>query len=417
MPSPDQRNVSLAAVRRLAVTQQGLAGKRRSRGTAESIVSAVRDLGYVQWDPVTTVAPSHLLTLWSRLGSFRPADLDRLLWEERRLFEHWTPQASIVLTEDYPLYASLMQRYPESLSHSWANHRTKAKQFLAAHRTLRQRMLRELAAGPLRLDQFQDHRRTKRSDGDWSPQSDVAQMLFHLSMSGEVMVVGHEGNRNLWGTTEGFLPPGTEREPLSEEEFERQAAQRAIRALGTATPTEITYYFVRGRYEHLPEVLADLEADGRIHRVRVDELGPRDERYVHDADRHALEAMESGDWEPRLSLLPPFDNFVCSTARTQRLFGFEYVREQFLPKEKRRFGTYVLPILAGDRLIGRIDPHLDKKTDTLVVQAVHAEPDAPREPSVGTEIRETIAGLAEFVGASRVRYPSRVPAPWRSALR
>ncbi len=120
---------SLEAVRRLAVTKQHLQGKLPARATTTAILSVVRDLGYVQWDPVSIVAPSHLISFWSRVGGFRPPDLERLLWKQKKLLEHWTPLASIVLTEDYPLFRSLMQRYPESLSHSWGSQRARATKF------------------------------------------------------------------------------------------------------------------------------------------------------------------------------------------------------------------------------------------------------------------------------------------------
>src|SRR2546430_5564882 len=85
----------------------------------EAIVSVIRDVGFVQWDPVPVIAPSHHLALWSGVGNLRRADLDKLLWDEKKVFEHWSHAASIVLTEDYPLHLSLMRRYPGSLSKSW----------------------------------------------------------------------------------------------------------------------------------------------------------------------------------------------------------------------------------------------------------------------------------------------------------
>src|SRR5881397_2297856 len=101
-------STSLESARRLAVTKQHLAGK--TTGSAvDAILSVIRDLGYVQLDPINTVAPSHVLVLWSRVGNFRLSDLDRLLWDEKKLFEHWSHAASIVLTEDYPLHYSLMR--------------------------------------------------------------------------------------------------------------------------------------------------------------------------------------------------------------------------------------------------------------------------------------------------------------------
>ena len=410
-------SASLDTVRRLIARKQRLEGKRPRQVTEESIVAVVRDLAYVQWDPVPIVAPSHLLSLWARLGSFEPALLERLLWEKRQVFEHWTPIASLVLTEDYPIYHSLMCRYPDSLSDSWGTQRERARQFLAAHSKLRRAVLTELRKGPLPLSQFKDHLRTKRSDGEWTPGSDVSNMLSHLSMTGEVMVVGHEGHQNLWGLTEDFLPAWADRVVLTEDEVDHRAALRALEALGIATPAEVNYYFVRGRYRDPRRTLRELEGEGAVHRVEVQGAAGREERYLLESDRPQLERIDSGDWEPRLTLLPPFDNLIFSSARTQRLFGFNYVREQFLPPGKRKFGTYVLPILWGERLIGRIDPRFDRDEGALVIQSVHAEPDAPRDAEVASALRDSISDLARFIGAEKVRYSSRVPPAWQRSLR
>jgi len=138
----------LESARRLIVTKQRLAGKLPRGSAREAILSVIRDLGFVQWDPINVVAPSHVLALWSRVGNFRPSDLDRLLREEKKVFEHWSHSASIVLTEDYPLHLSLMRRYPESLSKSWGGWRARARKFLAEHTELRKEVLRELQKGP-----------------------------------------------------------------------------------------------------------------------------------------------------------------------------------------------------------------------------------------------------------------------------
>ncbi len=238
----------------------------------------VRDQCYVQWDPIDVVAPSHVIALWSRVGNFRLSDLDGLLWDQRKLFLHGNP-ASIVLTEDYPLYYSLMRRCPESISDSWGTWKRSARKTLAENQELRKKILSELKKGPLELSQFQDYVPVKSPDG-WTRGSDVANMLFHLQMRGEVMIVGHRGNRNVWGLSEKFLPAWVEGKELTEQEFEREAAQRAIRALGTASPREIFFYFPRARYLNLKKNLEGLEEESKIHRVQVGELGGRDERYV-----------------------------------------------------------------------------------------------------------------------------------------
>src|SRR3989449_1453464 len=246
---------SLEGARRLTVTKQHLAGKLPTGSTKEAIVSVIRDLGYVQWDPISVVAPSHVLALWSRVPNFRVSDLDRLLWVEKKLFEHCSHAASIVLTEDYPLFHSMMRRYPESLSKSWGGWRERARAWLPQHAELRKAIVRQLKKGPLRLSEFEDHVRTKGPADGWGFGSDVSMMLFHLQMSGEVMVVGHEGNQNIWGLSEAFLPSSVERRQLPEDEVEREGAERTIRALGTASPSEINRYFLRGLYLNLKEAL------------------------------------------------------------------------------------------------------------------------------------------------------------------
>jgi uncharacterized protein YcaQ len=388
-----------------------------TKATSEDILTVVCDLAYVQWDPISIVAPSHVISLWSRVGDFQLKDLDRMLWDEKKLFLHWTPIASIVLTEDYPLYYSLMKRYPDSLTRSWGNHRDRARKFLAEHKALRTAVLRELKKGPLPLTQFRDYVRTKRSADAWTAGSDLSLMLFHLLMSGEVMVVGHKGNQNVWGLSDGFLPSSVEKKLLTEQEVELEAAQKAIRALGTASPREIHYYFPRGRYQQLSRTLKRLEGESLIHRVHVAELGERDERYVHREDLPLVESLDSDEWQPRVALVAPFDNLICGRGRTNRIFGFDYMHEQFLPKNKRKFGTYVLPILWGDKIIGRIDPQMDKEEQRLLVNSVHAEPGAPRDKIVASKIGEAIERMANFLGAKDVEYTTRVPTAWKSYLR
>ncbi len=404
------------SIRRLVVTKQHLSGTLPRRVKADDIVSLIRDLPFVQWDPVTVVAPSHVISLWSRLGPFRQSDLDRLMWDERKVFLHWTPIAFLVLTEDYPLYRSLMERYPESLTKSWGNHARRARDFLIKHADLRKRMRNDLRRGPLQLGQFRDHVRTRRSEDGWSSGSDVSTMLHHMHMSGEVMVVGRQGNQNLWGLTEEFLPDWVDKTALSEEQFEREAALRALGGLGAATPREIVTYFPPGRYRNLKKTLRGLEDESLIRRVTAGAVDAKSNQYMLTSDLPLLEEVAGRRWEPRMSLLPPFDNLLRGTERTRRLFDFKYIREQFLPRKKRKYGTYVLPVLWGDRLIGRIDPRLDKNSRRLIVNSVHAEPGAPGGKEMSRMIGETIERLGDFLGATEVVYEGQAPDAWRGSL-
>ncbi len=373
----------------------------------------VRDLVYVQWDPIAVVAPSHVLSLWNRVGDFRLSDLEGLLWDDKRLFLHWANfAASLVLTEDYPMYYSMMRRYPESIGKSWGSRKPKTRKFLADHRVLAKSMLNQLKKGPLQLTQFREYVPKKSADG-WTPGSEVSQMLFHLEMSGKIMVAGHQANRNIWILSEKFLPKWAEKTEIAEQELERTTVQRAIRALGTASPRQINYYFPRGRYQNLKGSLKSLEEDSTIHQVHVAGFPEKDERYVHDQDVKLLESLKDDTLGPRVSLLPPFDNLICCF---KRIFGFDYNLEMFLPQHKRKFGYYVLPILWGDKLIGRIDPNMDKRNEKLVINSVHAEPGAPSDVEVSSKIAEKIEQLGEFLGAKEVAYTAGVPRVWKNSL-
>ena len=406
-------------VRRLAVTKQGLAGNLPSKVNAGAILSVARDLGCIQLDPISAVAPSHMIVLWSRLGNFEKADLEGLLWRDKKLFEYWAHQQSIVLMEDYSLYYTMMRSYPDTFVKPWGPAWSqRVKRWLDANLDLRNYVLRELKdKGPLLSRQFEDKSRTKRHGSGWGSSSEISRMLFNLFFKGEVMVAGRQGNQKLWDLSERFLPPWVSKEDLSDEEVEYEAVQRSLQALGTANASEISFHFLRGRYRNLKTTLKRLQAESKIREVDIAD-GPvgKGERYIHSRDIPLLEKLRSSDWQPRVSLLSPFDNLICDRTRTKLLFDFDFTSEIYTPSHKRKYGYYVLPILYGDRFIGRIDPLMDRKKERLLINSVHAEPSAPRDKRVAAEIRESIERLSEFLGARQVVYSRRVPKLWQSSL-
>src|SRR5207237_2259114 len=148
---------------------------------------------------------------------------------------------------------------------SWGGWKARARKWLAENKGLRKKILNELGKGPLRLSEFEDHARGKRSADGWTSGSDVSTALFHMQMSGDVMVVGHEGNQNIWGLAETFLPSSVARNELPEQEVEREGAERTIRALGTASPSEINRYVVRRRHLHLKKEVERLQEESISH--------------------------------------------------------------------------------------------------------------------------------------------------------
>jgi hypothetical protein len=405
--------ISPTLARRLAITRQHLAGLR-SPANADGILDVVRDLGCLQLDPISALARSHLLVLWSRLGAYDPAHLDALLWQDRKLFEYWAHCASIVLTEDFPIHHALMRNYVTDDS-AWSRRvRTWIKDNDALRRAILARLGRE---GPLPARAFDGKETQIWVSTGWTSGRNVSRMLDFLWLRGTIMVAGRDGLQKVWDLAERCLPAWTPREKLSERAIVRRAAQRSLRALGVATPRQIEQHFTRGRYPHLARVLAELEKEKQVARAQIVEKGQPwpGAWYIHVEDIALLERLAAGDWEPRTTLLSPFDNLICDRARTKRLFDFDYAMEIYVPAAKRKYGYYVLPILCGDRLIGRIDSAMDRGRGVLTINAVYAEPDAPK--SAARAIADALQDLGAFLGAREIVYGKRVPPGWKQFLR
>jgi uncharacterized protein YcaQ len=411
----ETRVISRTLARRMAIVAQGLAGSR-PRADTEGIMDVIGRLGCLQLDPITIVARSHLLVLWSRLGSYDQGLLDRLLWQERRLFEYWAHAASIVLTQDYPIHQMRMRSYGKG-SDSWSQ---QVSAWMQQNETLRISILSALQQrGPLRSRDFEDPVQVAWRSSGWTDGRTVGRMLDFLWAQGHILVAKRVGTQKWWDLAERCLPSALiSLEPLAEDEVVCAAAQKALRALGVATAREVTEHFTRHRYPGLAEVLTHLETTERILRVRVQEQGKdlAGTWFVHAEWLPVLERLEQQTWEPRTTLLSPFDNLICDRKRTARLFDFIYQSEIYTPKDKRRFGYYVMPILSGDQLIGRIDPTFDLARKQLTINAVHAEPATSISRETGQAIAVAIEELAAFLGATTISYSHQKPEGWKRIL-
>ena len=383
--------------------------------TADRILDLFRDLGCVQIDPISVVAPTQEIVLWSRLGSFDKAVFEKVMWEDRSVFTYWAHAASLVLTEDYPIHAFGMKTWRKQDA-VWTR---RIQKWMDQNKSLRRSILAQIRSkGPVRARDLGAGKAVPWTSTGWTNEQGVIRMLEFLWFEGKIVIAGRDGGARLWDLMDRFLPDWTPREKLSQKKIVELAAARAIRAQGVSTPAHIRYHFTRGRYPDLSDALRSLVGKGEIERVEVlsDEGSVKGEWYVHAADLPRLERLEAdGDrWAGRTTLLSPFDNLICDRKRTLLLWDFDYKIEIYTPKAKRRYGYYVLPILWRDRLVGRLDAAVDKKAGALEVKAIYDEPGAPAEAGAG--IADALQSLAAHVGAGEVRLPRSLPRRWKTAL-
>jgi uncharacterized protein len=330
----DAVEVSPAEARAIAVRAQLL------DGSASGVLDTVRRLGFLQIDPISVVAPPQYLVPWSRLGPYPRAELDRLIWEERALIE-WN--AFLWPIEDMPVLLARMRRPASADSYAGRN-----DEYLREHAAFRRYVLRELERrGPLLSREIADHAPSRREPHRWWGARKMGLMLEILAVRGQVAVVGRRGSQRVWDLAERWYPPA-EKIPWSE--AQRRIDARRFRAQGVR--------WVRGRWLAHPEVAAD--PVGR-----------------------------------RLAVLSPFDQLVADRARAEALWGFRYRLEMYVPEPLREYGYYVLPILRGDRLIGRIEPVHDRKAGRLRVRGIWWE-DGIRPANLGPALRS----LARWLGAA-----------------
>ncbi len=410
--------ISPQIARRLAVAAQRLDHPPEQADKA-ALRDIFRQLGCVQIDPINVVARTQLIVLWSRLGRDPLPLLSEFAWDDKDLFEYWAHAASLVLVEDFPIHQQQMVNFARG-NGKWSK---RVQGWLHANDAFRRYILDELRErGPLFSNEFEDRAVVDWQSSGWSNTRNVSTMLGFLWEQGDITVTRRAGNgfglKKQWALFDYHMPQWLDHDPLPRGEVVRTAAQRSLRALGVATPKQIDNHFIRKAYPDLANVLQDLEQEGLIQRVAISDNGETwdGDWFVHRDDFPTLERLQtSAEMPARTVLLSPFDNLICDRDRTEQLFDFWFRIEIYVPKAKRQFGYYVLPILQGDRLVGRIDPRMDRKTKTLHVNAVYVEEGMDSAVDLGA-LADTIDDLGRALGAKKVVFADAMPAGWQIRL-
>jgi uncharacterized protein YcaQ len=390
-------DVAADAARRFLVARQMLAPARSIDGGPDGVLEVFRRLGSIQFDPLSVAGRNHDLVLHARVAGYDPAWCDAL-YERRELFEAYNKGLSLVPTSDFPWFR--------------ANLSVNSRRILAEHADVAEQVLERIRAhGPLSALDF-ERRRASLVDWFGAPTNVVRAVLEAFAVTGVLGLARRDGNRRYYDLIERLLPADVVarnvplREQLRHKLLSRYRAHGLLGiggggdifgGLGPAKP-----HPARPGHPGRTALREELIEEGELVPVTVE--GVRGKRFVLRAEVELLDAPP----EPphSVAFLPPFDPLVWDRGLLGSLFGFDYVWELFVPPAKRRWGWYVLPILFRDRLVGRIEPRIDRAEGFVRVLNLWWEDsfDPRRGGGFVDAMRAALRGYLHFAEASRLEW-------------
>lgn len=379
--------LSLPAARRIALAAQGFGTGRPPQVNRGALRRVVERLGLHQIDSVNVLSRAHYLPAFSRLGPYDRTLLDTAAWgrrSERRLFEYWAHEASLLPLEFQPLLRWRMAEADRG-ERGWRSLRA----FAHGRRPEAEAILSRIRAeGPMAASDF-EHGKSRSGWWEWGETKQALEWLF---WAGHITTATRRGSfERVYDITERVIPSAILNLPTpGPAEAQRQLVTHAARALGVATAADLRDYFRLG-VEETAAAVASLAEEGVLLPVAVQ--GWRQAAWLH-AEARRPRRIEGQ------ALLAPFDPLIWERARTERLFGFRYRIEIYVPAPKRLHGYYVLPFLMDGALVARVDLKSDRQGKRLLVQSAHFEPDAPAETR--DRLASELTTMAGWLGLERV---------------
>jgi len=410
------REVSAAAARRFLVLRHLLAPPRSLPAEPESVLRVMDRLGSFQFDPLEVAGRNHDLLLLARVAGYRRQWTDHWLYEDRRLYETYNKSLNIVPVAELPLYRWIWDR--EGRHHgprAFDEHAPLVEELLGRIREHGSLLPRDV--GP-----------REAIDWYWRPTNQVRALLEALAEAGTIGIARREGNLRVYDLAERLFPAEVlaDRRPEEEQQQHRLLSRyRAHGLLGPAGNQELWTGGTGYAAERAARRAALLE-DGRLVAVTVEGFkGQRfivgeDAPYLEQAERELAAGTPPAGAEPGVAFLAPLDPLCWDRDLLRRLFGFDYVWEVYVPAPKRRWGYYVLPILYGDRLVGRIEPRIERRARTLNVLGAWWEPgfDPLAEPGFTAALADALRAHRDFADCTAITFPREARhRPWVTAVR
>jgi len=392
--------ISADHARRFLATRHLLAPARALAAEPASVVDVVERLGVLQFDPLEVPgARNHDLVLHARIAGYQRAWCEGWLYgPDRRLIEIYNKSLNMVPMHELPHYRISWQRTTPGVDNG----------ILKEQAPVAEAILRRLKAdGPQSTAAFSEHNHAV--DWWWAPTRASRAVMEALFVSGRIGIARREGNRRYYDLMERLVPPDLLRLKESEEDAMTHRLLSRFRATGLtkALGTQGEVMYSAGSGPDRARRTARLVEEGRLLPVEVD--GLKGTRYMIAEEESILEASAgpASLLAPSVALLAPLDPLVWDRRQLRDLWGFDYLWEVYVPEAKRRWGYYVLPILFGDRFVGRIEPRLHRKSKTLNIVGIWFEPgfEPIEDPRFIAALRDATDAYREFVGATRITWP------------
>ena len=382
MSAPRLDSLSIQDARALALAAQGFDKPRtKTKSTTADAVAVIKKLGVIQIDSVNVLVRSQELPLFSRLGDHDRNAIPKAT-SHRKIFEYWGHEAAHLPVELHPVFRFKMHAARSGKLKHWG-----LTSFYADNKAFVRRILKHVEINGSTSARDLATRTTKKSS--WWDWDEAKTALEYLFLTGELMSCGRGSDfARVYDTPERVLPEKILQMPtLSETDARKDLLVRAMRAQGVATLRDLADYY-RQKPAVVKPLVSELVEQGVLREVAVD--GWQDKAYVHRSAKLPRKLYAT-------ALLSPFDSLVWCRPRNERLFDFHYRIEIYTPKEKRKFGYYVLPFMMNGQMVGRVDLKADRENSKLLVQSVHTERGVKRS-AVNDALTTELRLMASWLG-------------------
>lgn len=392
-----KRALTLSQLRSWTLASQGLTKSFPFGKGKKAVLKALEQLGYLQIDTLSIVARAHHHTLWNRIPDYQTGFLDELV-EERKIFEYWFHAAAYLPMQDFRFVLPQMSAIKQSETHYYKAD-PKVMQYVMD--TIR-------AEGPKRARDFEKETQKAGSWWSWKPTKVALERLF---MQGDLMVSGRSGMQKTYDIPEHVLPASVNTTMPTQFEFADYLVKAYLQAYGFTTMKQITHLKTdKILNKNIKEVIASMVEEGVVQQLNIDGMPPV---FVPG---HLLDKA-SGKTVPDLRILSPFDNAIIHRDRVKQLFDFDFRLECYLPKEKRQYGYFCLPLLWGDTFIGRVDCKAHRKEKVLELICLHIE-NTPVNPDLWiNSFVASVNRFAAFNDCEQVILTNAKPSKWATAIR